>query len=167
MKQSSSWKLIVPQRIKNFFAFCGTWKFITTFARAYYLSVSWARSVHSTLSHPVGWTYILILSSHRSLGLTSGRFPSAFPTESFLISSPLDVAFEWVVLFLFQEVECSSLYQGDGLVGVFLVVLSVSRSRCRVSKRVPCLAMAGSFNMFPTSSFTNFNIVFLHIQWCW
>ena len=44
----------------------------------------------------------------------------------------------------------------------FLVVSSVSLSTCRGSKRVPCLATAGSFNMFPTSSFTNFNF-FLHI----
>jgi hypothetical protein len=120
MEQSPSWKLIVPQRIKKFFAFCGTWRFITTFAKAHYLSVSWYRSVHSPSSHPVGWRYILILSSHLRLGLTSGRFPSAFRTISILVSSPSDVAFEWVVvLFIFREVVYSSLYQEYWLVWVF------------------------------------------------
>jgi hypothetical protein len=43
----------------------------------------------------------------------------------------LDVAFEWVVvLFIFREVVCPSLYQEDWLVWVFLVVSSVSVSKC-------------------------------------
>ena len=32
--------------------------------------------------HPTSWTYILILSSHLSLGLQSGLFPSRFPTNT-------------------------------------------------------------------------------------
>jgi hypothetical protein len=50
----------------------------------------------------------------------------------------LDVAFEWVgVLFLFQDVVCSSLYQGDWLVGVFWWSPRLLEAKTEVANVVP------------------------------
>ena len=62
--------------------------FITAFTRAQYLSVFWARSIQSTHTHPVSWRSNLILSSHLSLVLQSGLFPSGVPTEALYASLP-------------------------------------------------------------------------------
>jgi len=82
-------KLTVAQPVKTFPAFYGTWRFITVFTRAHHWPVSWARCIQSTTLHPSFLRSSLILSSHLRLGLTSGLFPSDFPTKilySFLIS---------------------------------------------------------------------------------
>jgi hypothetical protein len=41
-------------------------------------SLFWVKCIQSILSHPIPLRYILILSSHLRLGLTSGLFPSGF-----------------------------------------------------------------------------------------
>ena len=49
--------------------------------RARHLSLSWASSIQSTSQHPTSLRSILMLSSHLSLGLPSGRCPSDFPQQ--------------------------------------------------------------------------------------
>jgi hypothetical protein len=44
-------------------------------------SLSWARRIHSTLSHPISLRSILILSFHLPLGLSKSLFHSDIPTE--------------------------------------------------------------------------------------
>jgi hypothetical protein len=59
------------------------------FTRALHWSLSWARSIQSTPSHPISLRSILILSIQLRLGLPSGLFPSGFPTNilyAFLVS---------------------------------------------------------------------------------
>jgi hypothetical protein len=51
------------------------------FTRALHWSLSWARSIQSTPSHPISLRYILILSTHLRLGLPSGHLSSGFPTN--------------------------------------------------------------------------------------
>ena len=79
-------KLTSSQLVKKFPTFYGTRRFITTFTSAHHLSLSWARSIHSVLSHPTSWRSIVILSSHLCLGLPSGLLPSGFPTKTLYIS---------------------------------------------------------------------------------
>jgi hypothetical protein len=73
-------KLSIVQPLKNFPAFYGTRRIITVFTRALRCSLSWARSIQSIPSHPFSKVYS-ILSTHLRLGLPSGLFPSAFPTN--------------------------------------------------------------------------------------
>ena len=75
-------KLTGSQPVKKFPSFYGTLKFITAFTSARRLSLSWASSVHSMPPHPTSRRSILILSSHRHLGLPSGLFPSGFPPRT-------------------------------------------------------------------------------------
>jgi len=77
------------QPAKKFPAFYGTRRFIIAFTSARHLSVSWASSTQSILSHPTSRRSILILSSHLWLGLPSGLFLSGFPTKPCIrLSSP-------------------------------------------------------------------------------
>lgn len=46
------------------------------------LSLSWATRVQSTFCRPVSLRFVLQLPSHLRLGLTSGLFPSCFPTKT-------------------------------------------------------------------------------------
>ena len=75
-------KLTGSQLVKKSPTFYGTRRFITAYASACYLSLSWASSIQSTPPHHTYWRSILILSSHLSLGLPSGLFPSDFPTKT-------------------------------------------------------------------------------------
>jgi hypothetical protein len=74
-------KLPTVQLLKNFPAFYGTRKFITSFTRALHLSLSWARSIQSIPSHPISLRSTLILRNQLRLSLPSGLFPSGFPTN--------------------------------------------------------------------------------------
>jgi hypothetical protein len=62
-----SWALLekppIVQPLKNFPAFYGTRGFITVFKRALYWSLSWARSIQPTPSHPISLRSIIILST--------------------------------------------------------------------------------------------------------
>jgi hypothetical protein len=82
MQQSSSSKPLVVQLLKGFPIFYGTRMFITVVARTSHWSLSWARLIQSTQSHPTSPRSILILSSHLRLGLPTGFSPSGFPTKS-------------------------------------------------------------------------------------
>jgi hypothetical protein len=75
-------KLAGFQLVKKFPAFYGTRRFITAFTSARHQSLSWASSIQSIPPHHTSWRYILILSSHLRLGLTSGLFPSGFTTKT-------------------------------------------------------------------------------------
>jgi hypothetical protein len=80
----------VTQLVSKFPAFCGTRRFITMFTRARHWSLSWARCIHSTPSHPVSLRHILILSSHVYQGLPSGFF--RFSNQELLCISHLSHA---------------------------------------------------------------------------
>jgi hypothetical protein len=73
-------KLTVTQPVKKYPAVYGTRRFITVFIRAHHWSLSWARRIQSTLSHPLFLKSILLSSSHIRLGLLSDLFPLGFPT---------------------------------------------------------------------------------------
>jgi hypothetical protein len=73
-------KIIVTQLVKKFSAFYGTWTFITVFTTARHWSLSWARCIQSTPSHPVS------LTSHLCLVLQSDLFSLGFRTNFVFIS---------------------------------------------------------------------------------
>jgi len=72
------------QLVKKFPAFHGTRRFITALTSVRHLSLSWARPIQSIYPHPTSWRSILILSTHRRLGLPSGLLPSVFPSKTLL-----------------------------------------------------------------------------------
>jgi hypothetical protein len=80
-------KLTGLHLVKQFPAFYGTRMFITAFASARHLSLSWASSIRCIPPPPTSWRSFLILSSHLHLGLPSGLFPSGFPTK--ILYTPL------------------------------------------------------------------------------
>jgi hypothetical protein len=75
-------KLTGLQLVKKFSAFHGIRRFITALTSVRHLSLSWASPIQSIYPHPTSWRSILILSTHLHLGLTSGLFPSGFPTKT-------------------------------------------------------------------------------------
>jgi hypothetical protein len=74
-------KLTLARLVNNFSAYYRTRMLITTFTRARHWSLSWARWIQFTPSHPISLRSILLLSSHLRLGLPSGLFLSCFPTK--------------------------------------------------------------------------------------
>ena len=81
-------KLTGLQLVEKFPAFYGTRRFITALTSVCHLSLSCASPIQSTYPHPTSWRSILILSTHLRLGLTSGLFPSGFPTKTLYAPSP-------------------------------------------------------------------------------
>jgi hypothetical protein len=75
-------KPTVVRPLDSFPAFHGTRRFINEFTRVLRLFLSWARPIQSTSPHPTSPTSILILFAHLRLGLSSGLFPSSFPTNN-------------------------------------------------------------------------------------
>ena len=84
-------KLTGLQLAKKFPAFHGTRRFITALTSVRHLSLSWASPIQSKYPHPTSWRSILMLSTHLRLGLSSGLFPSTFPTKTLYtpLSSPI------------------------------------------------------------------------------
>ena len=74
-------KLTGLQVVKKFPAFHGTRRFITALTSVRQLSLSWASPIQSIYLHPTSWRSVLILFTHLRLGLSSGLFPSGFPTR--------------------------------------------------------------------------------------
>ena len=70
------------QPVKKFPAFHGTPRFVTALTSVRHLSLSWASPIQSIYPHPTSCRSILILSTHLPLGLSSGLFPSGFPTKT-------------------------------------------------------------------------------------
>ena len=75
-------KLTGRQLVKNFPTFYGTQRFITAFTCFHHLFLTWASSIQSIPSHPTSWRFIVILSCHLDVGLSSGFLPSGFPTKT-------------------------------------------------------------------------------------
>jgi len=81
-------KLTVTHLVKEVSAFYGTRRFVTAFTRSRHWSLSWARWIQSTPSHPISLGSIL-MSSRLRLGLPSELFPSDLTAKifyAFLIS---------------------------------------------------------------------------------
>ena len=64
-------KVKIPQIVKKFSAFSGTWRFITTYTTAHSLSLSWPINPDAASHHPIPRRSILILSFNLCLGLPS------------------------------------------------------------------------------------------------
>jgi hypothetical protein len=75
-------KLTVAHITTTFTRFYGNRRFITVFTTSRYLSLCWARWIHSTSSHPNSLTSILILSSRPYLSRPSVLLPWCFPTNT-------------------------------------------------------------------------------------
>ena len=72
-------KLIVPKLVKDFPAFYGNRKFITTFTSTRHMSLSWTTTVQYLPSYSTSWKLILILSFHLCPGIQSGLFHQVSP----------------------------------------------------------------------------------------
>jgi hypothetical protein len=81
-------KLTGIQLVKKFPAIYGNRRFITPFTSARHLSLSWASSIQSILSHLTSWKSILILSSYLRLSLPS-FLSLTFPHQNPVYTSPL------------------------------------------------------------------------------
>jgi hypothetical protein len=75
-----------------------TRRFITVFTRARSISVSWDTSVQSTMPHSISYTFILILSSHLCLGLSTGLFLSGFPYQNSVCMPLIFMTFFFIFL---------------------------------------------------------------------
>ena len=130
--------------VKKLPANYGSRKFIAAFTSARHLSLSWARSIQSINPHPTSWRSILILSSHLRLGLSSGLFPSGFPTKT-LNTSLLSLIFQYLsqisrilspcnskIYKLHEKLIVAELFQK------FLVFCGLKRFICSQRASVPC-----------------------------
>jgi hypothetical protein len=81
---SWSWALLekppVKQLFKNFPTSYRTRKFVNMFRRALHWSLSWDKSIQYIPPHHISLRSILILSTHLHLCISSGIFPSGFPS---------------------------------------------------------------------------------------
>ena len=91
MVQSPSWAANWFAASQKFPAFHGTRIFITALTSVRHLSLSWASPIQSIYLHPTSWKFILILSTHLRLGLSSGLFPHQGPIHPPLLTHVLHV----------------------------------------------------------------------------
>jgi hypothetical protein len=80
-----SWVLEKPSvahLLKNIPTFYGTRRFIVTFTRALYWSLSWPTWILYIPPYPISLRSILTLSSHRHLGFPSGLIHSGIPMSA-------------------------------------------------------------------------------------
>jgi len=105
-------KQVLTQLVKKFPSFYGTRRFITVFARSNHWSLSWARYIHSTTSHPISLRPILILSSHLRLVFRLVSSLQVFQPEFWMHFSSLSCApralhpltfLDLIILILFDE----------------------------------------------------------------
>ena len=105
MEQSPSWEantyVFSQSRNSTPLSFYGTGMFITAFAWAHHLSLSWIRSI-LPWPHSNSWKVFLILSSHLRRGILSGLFPLSFPTKtlSARLLSPIRATWPAYLIFL-------------------------------------------------------------------
>jgi hypothetical protein len=92
MEQSPSWEADSHWLLKEFPAFYGSHRFITVSRRGRQWSLSWARFIPSILSHPHFSGFILILTSHLRLGLSSGHFLQVLRSKFCMYFSSLECA---------------------------------------------------------------------------
>jgi len=82
-------KLTVLQLVQKYPTFYGIWRFIIVFKRAYHLSLSWARQIHSTSPQ----SHFFKISFNIFLSLTPiylhGLSPSGLPTKLCMKASHL------------------------------------------------------------------------------
>ena len=105
----TAWSAVLLEKLPRshlvkFTAFYGTRRFITAFASARHLPLSWATLIPAMPSPPTSWRSVLILSSHLRMGLPSGlslRFPhqnplyaSALPYTCYMTRPPRSSLFD-------------------------------------------------------------------------
>jgi len=81
MEQSLYWEASCSWASQKFPAFYVSRKFLTVCTTARNFSLSWAKLIKSTLTRLIYIITILILSSHLTLALPGGLFPSGFLTK--------------------------------------------------------------------------------------
>jgi hypothetical protein len=111
-------KLAGLQLVKKFPAFYGSRRFITVFTSVRHLSLSRASSIQSITPHNTSVTSILILSSHLSLGLPNGLFPSGFPTKTLCTPLPYPICatcpVHHILLDFITRTIVGEVYRSDG-----------------------------------------------------
>ena len=108
-------KLTGLQLVKKFPVFHGTRRFITALTSVRHLSLSWASPIRSIYPHPNSCRSILILSTHRRLGLPSGLLPSGFPSKTLYtpLSSPMRATYKnikkqiYIYIYIYIHRSCS------------------------------------------------------------
>jgi len=123
--QQTSWsrdfqqKLIVPQLVKKFLAYCRTRRFITVIKRARHLSLSWSGQ-YIPRPLPVSWISVVTLSTNLHLGRPSGLLPIGFPTKTHFASLVTPVRANYPARLIFRD------YLDES---TSLIVLGVSAAR--------------------------------------
>jgi len=88
MVQSPSWEVHWFAASQEIPRISRNRRFITALTSIRHLSLFWAGPIQSIYPHPTSWRSILILSTHRRLGLPSGILPSGFPIKTLYTPSP-------------------------------------------------------------------------------
>jgi hypothetical protein len=77
-----SWEAASCSATQELNKFYGTRRFTTVFTRAFHCSLTYAKSGQFLTLYSISLRFILILSFYLRLGLSSGLFPSGFPTQT-------------------------------------------------------------------------------------
>ena len=102
MEQSPSWEANQFSASQEIPRILGNLKVHYRVTSVRHLSLSWASSNQSMPSHLNSWSFILILSSHLGLGLSSSLLPPGLPTKSLYVPflSPIRATFPAYLLIL-------------------------------------------------------------------